>query len=461
MDKRLYIHVFVVCITTIIVICFGSCTSNDVRKSQNTIALADSLLKKDDMYKDTIALHSACNTLAKWRKFYPTDYALACLHYGRLLQERNNPVAAMQYYMNATHVHTKDYMLLGHVYSQMGTICNDAEDYQLMQDMYQHAAINFLLADDTIRYYKSLQMRAMALANLREKDESLSILREIESNSLNDEIQRENVSIKSIVYGKSGQYDSAFFYLRTYIFSYEKDSATQQSFADVISFLESLFSCYDGHNIDSVEEETLDWNQLMNTIFMQRGEEKDEFSEQRKETNIQATQILWHDIHHQKSIAWVYSVLATLFIIGIIVWIYYSYQEKRHALLTQRIAEATQEYTDIQKDKLAHVESACNILFHSNTFQQDVCWRDYDKMCEKVDNLFYLLAGKLQQKKVLNETELRLSVLVFVGFNHNQIAVILPYARNSIGKLKDQTAKKLGTTGRNLHVFLVNLAVNS
>ena len=70
-----------------------------------------------------------------------------------------------------------------------------------------------------------------------------------------------------------------------------------------------------------------------------------------------------------------------------------------------------------------------------------------------------MLASKLKQLKVLNETEMRLCILVLLGMDRTQIADILPYASNSIGKLKDHTAKLLGTTGRNLRDFLLTKAL--
>ena len=80
-------------------------------------------------------------------------------------------------------------------------------------------------------------------------------------------------------------------------------------------------------------------------------------------------------------------------------------------------------------------------------------------MCKIIDSHFYLLASKLRNLHVLNETEIRLCVLVLIGLNRAQIADILPYALSSVGKLKDHTAKSLGTTGKNLHEFLLNLAL--
>ena len=80
-------------------------------------------------------------------------------------------------------------------------------------------------------------------------------------------------------------------------------------------------------------------------------------------------------------------------------------------------------------------------------------------MCQIIDRQFYMLASKLRDKNVLNETELRLCVLVLLDMSRAEIAHTLPYALNSIGKLKDHTAKSLGTTGKNLHDFLLKLAI--
>ena len=75
-------------------------------------------------YSDSAELAQAYRTLHKRRAFYPDAYAHGCYHYGRLLREKDNPVAAMQVFINATHSRTRDYHILGRVYSNMGSIQN-------------------------------------------------------------------------------------------------------------------------------------------------------------------------------------------------------------------------------------------------------------------------------------------------------------------------------------------------
>ncbi len=84
---------------------------------------------------------------------------------------------------------------------------------------------------------------------------------------------------------------------------------------------------------------------------------------------------------------------------------------------------------------------------------------DFEALCKIVDRRFYMLASKLRKTQALNETEVRLCILVLLDLSRAEIANTLPYALNSVGKLKDHTAKKLGTTGKNLRTFLVRMAI--
>ena len=78
-------------------------------------------------------------------------------------------------------------------------------------------------------------------------------------------------------------------------------------------------------------------------------------------------------------------------------------------------------------------------------------------MCSIVNQQFFLFASKLKGTNILNETEIRLCILVLIGLTRQEMSTTLPYALSSVGKLKDNTAKKLGTTGKNLREHLINM----
>jgi DNA-binding CsgD family transcriptional regulator len=134
-------------------------------------------------------------------------------------------------------------------------------------------------------------------------------------------------------------------------------------------------------------------------------------------------------------------------------------KRKRHALLSQEIEDLENTYNDLQNAREKHILQLCETLRASSNISRDLNWKDFNKMCLFVNEHFYFLASKLQQTNTLNETEIRLCVLVLIGLSRTQIAEVLPYASNSVGKLKDHTAKLLGTTGKNLHDFLVKKAI--
>ena len=91
----------------------------------------------------------------------------------------------------------------------------------------------------------------------------------------------------------------------------------------------------------------------------------------------------------------------------------------------------------------------------SGKIKKTLAWKNYHTMCTIVDKQFYLLASKLQSKQLLNETEIRLCILTLLDCGYDQMAELLYYAPNGIGKLKLRVAKKLGTSAKGLRSYLI------
>ena len=62
---------------------------------------------------------------------------------------------------------------------------------------------------------------------------------------------------------------------------------------------------------------------------------------------------------------------------------------------------------------------------------------------------------------VVSERELRLCVLTLIGHGRARTAELLNYSPSGIGKLKDMTAKKMGSTGKDLHDFLLKMVLDA
>ena len=133
------------------------CSSRAIHESEAVVAQADSLWQAGLMYGidagDSLSLAQAYETLGAWQWFHADEYAHSCYHYGKLLRAKDHPAEAMQAFINATHSRTRDYHILGRVYSNMGSISHLAGEFQLSYDMYEKSADMFIRNCDSTAYF--------------------------------------------------------------------------------------------------------------------------------------------------------------------------------------------------------------------------------------------------------------------------------------------------------------------
>ena len=175
----------------------------------------------------------------------------------------------------------------------------------------------------------------------------------------------------------------------------------------------------------------------------------------------QSMQLLEQDLSHKPSWTWLYSMIATLLVIGVGILVYVYRRRRKLQLLSQHINVLENIETETIAQMRDKMESNCELLKTSQNITIDLCWKDFAQTCRIIDQQFHLFASKLRSKKGLNETETRLCILVLIGFNEKEISRILPYASNSVGKLKYRTSQKIGTTAKNLRKCLFSIAIDA
>lgn len=437
---------------------------------------ADSMRAEGKMYCDSAVLAQAYTALHAWRDIYPTDYAHACYHYGRLLREKDDPVGAMQVFINATHSRTRDNHILGRVYSNMGSICHLANEFPLSYAMYEKSADCFLKNGDTINYYYALNDMAYELAEQGKKEETLFLLDTIVNNCSDANIIALTWETKAILYREIAKYDSSIYCANNYrklstpnssIFtiiaqSYEKSCQIDSAIAYANMVLaDSRASYQDRFNaIYIVSRDSTLCAKDVSAFASQREDIRYFEYEPQKEKRLQSIQLLEQDINCKTDWKWFYAIIATLLIIGIGESSYIYKKRNRHQLLSQQISDLEDKDKKIKAQIYKQVDENCSLFAASANMKKDLCWNNYDELCHIIDQHFNLLASKLRNKYDLNETETRLCVLVLLDLNRNQIAKILPYAYSGVGKLKYRVAQKLGTSGEKLRKHLIYLATN-
>jgi len=155
----------------------------------------------------------------------------------------------------------------------------------------------------------------------------------------------------------------------------------------------------------------------------------------------------------------IFAIIATLIVAGAVSFAYIYKKRKRRQLLSQQIDDLESKSNLVLAQKRQQVEAFCALLADSHNLKADLCWNDYDKMCEVINRHFGWLARKLQQTYNLSEREVRLCVLSLLNLGYDTMAEFLYYAPNGIGKFKVRVAKKLGTSARNLRLFLIEIAI--
>jgi uncharacterized iron-regulated protein len=142
-----------------------------------------------------------------------------------------------------------------------------------------------------------------------------------------------------------------------------------------------------------------------------------------------------------------------------------SYTKKIHKERTkqQEVLRIFQkEQSTRTQSRQQEIEEICVAIRNDGDWQQTINWKDYEKLCGFIDKHVFFFAHRLKDKKVLNEKEIRLCILVLIGgFSDKQMANYLYYAEKSIRGIKRYTAQKLGTNSANLRQFLLQMLVSS
>ena len=477
--------------------CLMACAPQAVREAEAVVAQADSLWHAGKQYGidegDSATLAQAYKTLEAiplpFREGLGlgSPYAHTCYHYGKLLRAKDNPAAAMQAFIAATHSGTKDYHIIGRIYSNMGSICHLAGEFQLSYDMYERSAKCFLADNDSLSYYFLLNDMAFELAEQRKTNEALVLLNSIECF---DTILSSSVHLtKAEMYKNEELYDSAIYYanltckipqhqltkmlIKAQSYSYMglKDSAVNYA-NELIRHTGELFYMNSALYILTHEDNKKCIEEVRN-ISAERSDTQ-KLIEIRRGKLSQAVQLLDQDLHHEPDFRWLYAILLTLVVGGACLYVYNYRKRRQHALLSQQVEDLTIQNKeaetqhekiigDIEKHKRTitdEVEKNCQLIINAESFPQNIYWKDFNKMRAVIDCQFYMIATKLSKKNVLNETEIRLCILVLLNLSRVDISKTLPYASSSVGKLKDQTAKKLNTTGKNLRDYLIKMTVD-
>ena len=486
-----------VLIATLCMGCGSHVPEDDIKAVQQTLAEADSLrgmgiimgmpfrdtkdscsVENHDRCRaeneDSLRLAEAVAALYPWRWVYADEYAKANYYYGRFLRAKDHYPEAMQCFIHAIHSRSKDYHILGRVYSNMGTISHLAGEYELSYEMYEHSADMFLRNGDTINYYYALNNMAFELAEQGKKEETFALLQRIESTCTDSIVLTRLLETRALACNMVNEYDSTIYYInrfqakgdyqsngyvlkaQAYWYLNQYDSAlyyAQSALGMQLNSRGKISMLYiASHNDPSLGKDSI------LALTSERADLQNHLAEQNKSRTL-AIAILRQDMSKRYDWRWIYAVIATLVIICSAIIVYIRIKKKHHKLLSQQIVDLENQKAIVLDDKYARLEAVCKLYANSTNLESDLCWMNFEKLSSIINQNFGLLVNKLQQNFHLNEREIRLCVLVLLGIsNSKRMASMLCYSESGIRNFKNRTAKKLSTNSVELRDRLINIA---
>lgn len=437
-------------------------TPEAVQEARQIVTQADSLRTEGQMYDDSTQLAQAYIDLGRWLWVYSTDYAHACYHYGRLLRAKDNPVAAMECFINATHSRTHDYHILGRVYSNMGEIAHLAGEYQLSYDMFERSAEMFLQGEDTIAHYLCLYHMAYEMATVADSTGCLSLLRRIEQVSTTQSLYLVTLT-RAELFLKCKQYDSALHYasnvymenqnnvsnllIKAQAYSYKgnKDSAAWYAERVVRNSESSLYDLNNALYILTNDDQTKDKTAIRKVASERSDTQK--LIEIKIRKLSQATQLLEQDLNHKPNYLYIVGIVILAF--GLCISI---------IAISLKKKKLSQQQTKYMNKRQEELEMNCIALRNCKNLKKELDWENYDSMCCIVNARLYGIAHKLASQPNITSNDVRICILFLIDLPYSNIAEILNLSPKSIAKLKSITAHKLNATMRNLRTILIDMA---
>ena len=453
------------------------CSSRALHEAEAVVTEADSLWHEGKQYGidegDSATLAQAYETLGAYQflspfAFHPSSsFTHACYHYGKLLRARDHPAEAMQAFINATHSRTRDYRILGRVYSNMGSICHLAGDFPLSYDMYEKSANIFLQNGDTLAYYYGLNDMAYELAEQGQKDSCFNIIANIKNHASYDSVLLAYCWItQAQACLKCKQYDSLIFYAQqskqiastlpssslqlaqAYSYLGERDSATYYALF-VLNNTNELFDVNNALYILTNDDMSKDKDAIRETAAARSDTQK--ILEIRQGKMSQAVQLLEQDLERRPNLNWLYAIITTLLIVAIVLGVIINKRRKAQKLLSQQRSE----YSRKRQDDL---EISCKALHNSVNLKKDLEWDNYEAFCNIANARLGGIVDKLKSYPNITPGDVKLCVLVLLDLPYQDIANMLNLSVKSIAKLKSIAAKKIGVTMKELHPKLIQIA---
>lgn len=370
--------------------------------------------------------------------------------HGRELREADDPVAAMNAFIAATRVHSREYTYKARSWSNMATMCRIGERHDLAYALYEKSLEQFVLAKDTLAQAYALNNMAWEQAVQGNKEEATSLIDAALGLCADTVVQHKVLESRAAACLYAEEYDSVLYYThlspfstpyfdilqaQAYTFLGNNDSALFYAKRVVTEtdnprYLDDVYYILTYCDSTAQADEVRALAATRSDILMDL--------ERNRADWIEAMLLAQNALQPQKR-----TPIPIILILLIV--------------LTGLAGLGTFVY---RRKKANSLEQQCLALRKSDHLREELQWNNYPQFRAVCDERLSSIVSKLENKG-LSEREIRICVLVLIGLSYAQMAEVLIRAENGIGKDKYLIAKRLGVSVKDLQSTLIHIANES
>lgn len=368
---------------------------------------------------------------------------------GRQYREAGEPVKAMNAFIAATRVHSREYPFKARSFSNMATMCRIGERHELAYSLYEQSLYQFELAQDSIAQAYALNNMAWEQAVLARKQEAMQLVDDVLSICSDTAVQNKVLESQAAACLYAEEYDSVLYYAQqssssvymnmlqaqAYTFMGNNDSALFYA-KQVVTQTSNPRYLDDVYYILTFCDSTAQADEVRALAAARTDIQRD--LERNNPEWIEAMLLAENALKAPKPTSpktLVLIVVMLLVLLAVICFIIHRLHKRR---------------TD-------SLEQQCRTLRRCTDLRKELNWTNYQQFSLICNQRLSGIVSKLEQCE-LSEREIRICVLVLIGLSYAQMAEVLIRAENGIGKDKYLVAKHLGVSVKDLQETLRSIA---
>lgn len=458
------------------------CSCTRLHDAQVTVAECDSLYAIGQTCTDSTRMLAAYKHLRPFKHLKPNEWAKINYYLGRHYISQQKEYKAVSHLISTIDSNTECYETIARSYNNLATICRQQHQDSLSLIFYNQATDFFKKSNNTKSYYYALNNLEWTKSKLQNDTKSIKILDSLAHITTDADIINKLYETKLFIFNNVHQYDSALIIIDNWK-KYESfkmsnygnflQAQTYQDLAETDTLdIQQRLQYGDSARIyaQKIIQNSNDaysligayYVMIQDTIGLSQAEisayaslradlfkEVDNTTARQNQAIVLLQQFIKKNNNKRKLYLLYFGIILIIVItLPILIHKYKTIARKEHESNIK-----IERHQQIVKTQLLQTIDS---IRQCPDFEKEFMWKDYKQMTHLVNfKLFNIISKISSEYPSLDEKDIRICILVILGFKYDEIANLIHRSPSSISRFKRDIAKKMGTKSELLQDFLI------